>query len=168
MYKKISWNRRRMKKITTNLDTFKVFVTSLLLFWSAFIWHIFLEKKNLAGFLLISKWLMKICIFRDTQFFLSNYNVQFFHQPLCFYKEPAEVFSSPKKLSNASSLMSGSSHIWRVLIGIEYISKLLSNFGGLFTFCYLDGAKSIKTDLLRRTIGSLQTPKKTSSCIFIQ
>ena len=27
------------------------------------------------------------------------------------------------------------------------ISKLLSNFGCLFTFCYLDGANSIKTDL---------------------
>ena len=27
------------------------------------------------------------------------------------------------------------------------ISRLLSNFGCLFTFCYLDGANSIKTDL---------------------
>ena len=27
------------------------------------------------------------------------------------------------------------------------ISKLLSNFGCLFTFCYLDGANSIKTGL---------------------
>ena len=27
------------------------------------------------------------------------------------------------------------------------ISKLSSNFGCLFTFCYLDGANSIKTDL---------------------
>ena len=30
----------------------------------------------------------------------------------------------------------------------RWISKLLSNFGCLFTFCYLDGANSIKTDLL--------------------
>ena len=36
--------------------------------------------------------------------------------------------------------MSGSSHI--------QISKLLSNFGCLFTFCYLDGANSIKTDYM--------------------
>ena len=27
------------------------------------------------------------------------------------------------------------------------ISKLASNFGYLFTFCYMDGANSIKTDL---------------------
>ena len=29
----------------------------------------------------------------------------------------------------------------------SWISKLSSNFGCLFTFCYLDGANSIKTDL---------------------
>ena len=29
----------------------------------------------------------------------------------------------------------------------RWISKLLSNFGFLFTFCYLEGANSIKTDL---------------------
>ena len=29
----------------------------------------------------------------------------------------------------------------------RWISKLSSNFGCLFTFCYLDGANSIKTDL---------------------
>ena len=45
---------------------------------------IFLEKKNSAGCLLKTKWLIKICIFRGTQIFSSNYNVQFFHQPLGF------------------------------------------------------------------------------------
>ena len=44
-----------------------------LLFWSAFIWQIFLERKSSAG-CLPKKWLMKICIFRDTQVFSSNYN----------------------------------------------------------------------------------------------
>jgi hypothetical protein len=42
-------------------------------------------------------------------------------------------------------LMSGSSHIQSVLIGVEY--KLLLNFGCLSNFFYLDGANSIKTDL---------------------
>ena len=45
-----------------------------------------------------------------------------------------------------NSLMCGSCHIQNVLIW-RRISKLLSNFGCLFTFCYLDGANSIKTDL---------------------
>ena len=44
-----------------------------LLFWSAFIWQIFLERKSSAG-CLPKKRLMKICIFRDTQVFSSNYN----------------------------------------------------------------------------------------------
>ena len=43
-------------------------------------------------------------------------------------------------------LMSGSSHIWSVLIGVEY-RNCCWIWGCLFTFCYLDGANSIKTDL---------------------
>jgi hypothetical protein len=42
--------------------------------------NFFLEKKNSAGCLLKTKCLMKICIFRSTLIFSSNYNVQFFHQ----------------------------------------------------------------------------------------
>ena len=66
------------------------------------IWQIFLEKKNSAGCLLKTKWLMKICIFRGTQIFPSNYNVQFLnffssvHQLLSFLK------AAPAKLSNES------------------------------------------------------------------
>ena len=51
-------------------------------FLPAFIWQIFMDKKNSAGCLLKTKWLMKICIVRGTQFFSSNCNVQFFHLPL--------------------------------------------------------------------------------------
>ena len=43
-------------------------------------------------------------------------------------------------------LMSGSSHI-RSVSNLRWMSKLSSNFCCLFTFCYLDGANSIKTDL---------------------
>ena len=42
------------------------------LFWPAFIWHIFLEKKNSVDCLLKSKWLEKMCIFRGKPIFLSN------------------------------------------------------------------------------------------------
>ena len=46
------------------------------------------------------------------------------------------------------------------------MSKLLSNFGCLFTFCYLDGANSIKTDL---HICNYVNPKRyltiISSCV---
>ena len=41
----------------------------------------FLEKKNYAGYLLKTKWLMKICISRRSQVFLSNCNVQFYFLP---------------------------------------------------------------------------------------
>ena len=50
-----------------------------------------------------------------------------------------------------SSLMSGSSH--------NRITEMSSNFGCLFTFFYLDGANSIKTDL---HICNLQTGQSIS------
>ena len=56
----------------------------------------FLEKKNLYCCLLKAKWLMKICIFRGTLNFSSNYNVHFLHQPP-FLEGSALNFYSPKK-----------------------------------------------------------------------
>ena len=44
------------------------------------------------------------------------------------------------------SLMSNSSYISSVLIGVVY-RNCRSNFGCLFTFCYLDVENSIKSDL---------------------
>ena len=38
----------------------------------------------------------KVCIFSDTQIVLSNYNIQFFYQPLVFRRQPAEFFFSSK------------------------------------------------------------------------
>ena len=55
----------------------KVLVISHLLFWPALIWQFFSEKKNSADSLLITKWLMKMCIFRGKKNFSSNYNIQF-------------------------------------------------------------------------------------------
>ena len=76
----------------------KVFVISYLLFWPAFIWHFFLEKKNSAlHFLLKTKWRMKICIFGGTQIFLLNYNVQFFITHFVFRRQYPEFFFSKKK-----------------------------------------------------------------------
>ena len=68
MSKKI---RRCFDQSCTRLQ---VFLISYLLFWPALIRQIFLEKKNSAGCLLKTVWLMKICIFRGTQIFKSNYN----------------------------------------------------------------------------------------------
>jgi hypothetical protein len=47
----------------------EIFVISYLLFWPALILRFFLEKKNSAGCLLKTKWLMKICIYRGAHFF---------------------------------------------------------------------------------------------------
>ena len=43
--------------------------------------------------------------------------------------------------------MSGSSHIQSVLIGVKYQNYRQTLGVYVFTFCYLDGANSIKTDL---------------------
>ena len=48
-----------------------------------FIWQKF-WTKNSARCLLKTDWQMKIYIFRGTHIFLSNYNVLFCYQPLCF------------------------------------------------------------------------------------
>ena len=77
-----------------------VIVISYLLFQTAFIWRIFfLEKKNSVACLLKIKWLIKICIFRGTQIFLSNYNAQFFISHFVFKRQWAEFFLSKKKSS---------------------------------------------------------------------
>ena len=43
-----------------------------------------------------SKWLMKFCIFRGTQIFLSNHNFQFFSSANLFLEGSALNFSYPK------------------------------------------------------------------------
>ena len=49
-----------------------------------------------------------------------------------------------------SSIYLFSTYVWFISYSKcsnwHWISKLASNFGCLFTFCYLDGANSIKTD----------------------
>ena len=60
------------------------------LLWHAFIWRIFLEKNNLAGWL----W-----IWRENLGASENGN---FHQPLSFKKGSQLNVSSPKKSSNES------------------------------------------------------------------
>ena len=63
----------------------KLFVISYLLFWYAVIWRFFLEKKNSAGCLLKTMWLMKnlnIVIWWEN---LCAFEKAKFHQPLCFF-----------------------------------------------------------------------------------
>ena len=51
--------------------------------------------------------------------------------------------------------MSDSSHIWGVLIGVEY-QNCSQTLKYLFTFCYLNAANSIKTDLHICNLGTGQ------------
>ena len=80
----------------------KNFRSLYLLFWPAFIWQIFLEKKNSAGYPQKTKWLMKklniviwwdnLCAFENTNFLSAN-----------LFLEGSQLnFSSPKNLSNES------------------------------------------------------------------
>ena len=46
------------------------------------------------------------------------------------------------------------------------ILKLLSNFGCLFTFCYLDGTNSIKTDLHQQLMESPVCKLQVCNLVF--
>ena len=63
----------------------------------------------------------------------------------CFYiVRPRHIFAF--SFYSKSSIMSGSSHIQSVLIGIEY-QNYRQTLNVYLPFCYLNGANSIKTDL---------------------
>ena len=90
----VQWGNSRFKVVLEpqTCSRLQVFVILYLLFWPAFNWRIFLEKKNSAVCLLKTKWQIyeRLYFQRHTHIFSSNCNVQFqnsgsasFHQPLC-------------------------------------------------------------------------------------
>ena len=76
-----------------------------ILFWPAFIWRNFLENNKSSCCLLQTKWLMKTCIFRNTQIFSSNYMFSFRTAETFFSKKNCQMKAGQYKthLTNPQS-----------------------------------------------------------------
>ena len=115
----------------------KLFVISYLLFWSAIIWRFFLEKKNSAGCLLKTKWLMKnlnIVIWREN--LCASENAKF-HQPLCFFFSKKifkwqQVKTTNMILQRPEVLCRFGSEYYMVLKKLSFIQAIDST--GIFMF----------------------------------